>query len=69
MKESVGGEATHATEVKEFNEHHLDLDLSEDDHQYISDLLSGKTPGAATESTVGVGSKEADPSESKTSIL
>ncbi|XP_020271614.1 uncharacterized protein LOC109846778 [Asparagus officinalis] len=62
MKESVGGEATHATEVEEFNEHHLDFDLSEGDHQYISDLLSGKTPGAATESNVGVGSTEAGPS-------
>ena len=69
MKESVGGETTHATEVEEFNEHHLDFDLSEGDHEYISDLLSGKTPGAATESSVGVGSTEAGPSESKTLVL
>ena len=69
MKESVGGETTHATEVEEFNEHHLDFDLSEGDHQYISDLLSEKTPDAATESNVGVDSTEAGPSESETSIL
>ena len=69
MYESVRGEATHATEVEEFNEHHLDFDLSEGDNEYISDLLSGKTPGAATESNVGVGPTEAGPSESKTFIL
>ncbi|XP_020249043.1 uncharacterized protein LOC109826421 [Asparagus officinalis] len=63
MHESVGGETTHTTEVEEFNEHHLDFNLSEGDHEYISDLLSGKTPGAATESSVGVGSTEAGPSE------
>ncbi|XP_020245162.1 uncharacterized protein LOC109850364 [Asparagus officinalis] len=61
MHESVGGETTHTTEVEEFNEHHLDFNLSEGDHEYISDLLSGKTPGAATESSVGVGSTEAGP--------
>ncbi|XP_020272747.1 uncharacterized protein LOC109847926 [Asparagus officinalis] len=69
MHESVGGETTHTTEVEEFNEHHLDFNLSEGDHEYISDLLSGKTPGAATESNVGVGPTEAGPSESKTFIL
>ncbi|XP_020256341.1 golgin subfamily A member 5-like isoform X3 [Asparagus officinalis] len=63
MHESVGGETTHTTEVEEFNEHHLDFNLSEGDHEYISDLLSGKTPGAATESNVGVGPTEAGPSE------
>ena len=69
MHESVGGETTHTTEVEEFNEHHLDFNLSEGDHEYISELLSGKTPGAATESSVGVGPTEAGPSESKTFIL
>ncbi|XP_020271581.1 cell wall protein DAN4-like [Asparagus officinalis] len=63
VNEPRGQETTHDVEVGDFNEHDFNLDISEDDHQRISDLLSAQDPVATAGPTTRVGSTEVGTSD------
>ncbi|XP_020272112.1 uncharacterized protein LOC109847286 [Asparagus officinalis] len=56
-------ELTHDMGIGDFNEHDFNLDISEDEHQKISDILSAPAPTATAGPTTRVDSAEVGTSE------